>query len=58
MSSSSEILLVDDHIGDISWLVDFLEAHGYVVDQVTNEEAEADFWFFYLKVFNGYCSCG
>ncbi len=35
----SRVLLVDDHIGDISWLVDLLEARGYVIDQVTNEEA-------------------
>ncbi len=39
MSSSNGILLVDDHIGDISWLVDLLEARGYEVDQVTNEDA-------------------
>ncbi len=35
----NRILLVDDHIGDISWLVDLLEARGYEVEQVTNEEA-------------------
>ena len=39
MSSEARILLVDDHIGDVTWLVDFLEARGYEVDQVANEEA-------------------
>ena len=37
-SDSEQILLVDDHIGDVTWLVDFLEHHGYEVVQVTNEK--------------------
>lgn len=32
-----KVLLIDDHVGDISWLIDFLEARGYQVDQETNE---------------------
>ena len=39
MSSNNRVLLVDDHVGDITWLIDFLEARGYEVDQVTNEMA-------------------
>ncbi len=39
MTSEARVLLVDDHIGDVTWLVDFLEDRGYNVDQVTNEEA-------------------
>ncbi len=34
-----EVLLVDDRKGDIAWLVDYLEARGYRVDHVTNEQA-------------------
>jgi CheY-like chemotaxis protein len=33
------VLLIDDRIDDISWLVDDLNARGYEVDQVTNEKA-------------------
>jgi CheY-like chemotaxis protein len=33
------VLLIDDRIDDISWLVDDLNARGCKVDQVANEEA-------------------
>lgn len=33
------VLIIDDHIGDITWLVDYLEDRGYGVDQDTNEVA-------------------
>lgn len=39
MKATAKVLLVDDHIGDIRWLIDFLEWRGYEVDQITNEEA-------------------
>ena len=37
--TSGRVLLVDDRIGDIAWLVDYLQARGYSVDHVTNEQA-------------------
>ncbi len=36
---SSKVLVVDDNLGDIGWLVDFLGWRGYEVDHVANEEA-------------------
>ena len=36
--AAPRVLLVDDHIGDITWLVDLLESRGYEVDNVTDEE--------------------
>jgi CheY-like chemotaxis protein len=33
------VLLVDDHVGDITWLMDYLEFQGYEIAHVTNEEA-------------------
>jgi len=37
--ASTKVLIVDDHIGDITWLVDFLEDRGYTTDHDTNEMA-------------------
>ncbi len=39
MSAESKILVVDDRIGDITWLLDLVESLGYSVDQATNEES-------------------
>ena len=36
---STDILLVDDRIGDIKWLISYLERRRYNVDHVTDEEA-------------------
>ena len=38
MKLESKVLLVDDHIGDIGWLIDLIESLGYKVDHVANEE--------------------
>lgn len=37
--SKFTVLIVDDNIGAISWLIEFLEWRGYNVDVVSNEEA-------------------
>jgi CheY-like chemotaxis protein len=37
VTEKRKILLIDDRIGDIRWLVDDLEYRGYEVDQVANE---------------------
>jgi CheY-like chemotaxis protein len=34
-----EVLLVDDHAGDVIWMIEFLEERGYRVHEITNEEA-------------------
>jgi len=39
MSFSPEVLLVDDNIGGIMWLFDFLNWRGYSVDHVSNERS-------------------
>ncbi len=36
---STKVLVVDDHIGDITWLVDFLRKRGYTTEHDTNEMA-------------------
>ncbi|MCP4549177.1 MAG: hypothetical protein GY835_22215 [bacterium] len=33
------MLIVDDQVGDIAWLIDFVKARGYPVDLATNENA-------------------
>ena len=39
MSVKPQVLLVDDHLGDISWLIDLLEHRGYQVHTETNEKS-------------------
>lgn len=39
MTSSSRVLIVDDQVGDISWLIDLIQDRGYLVVLATNEEA-------------------
>ncbi len=38
-SGANKILLVDDSIGDITWVLDLVEDLGYSVDHATNEES-------------------
>jgi len=39
MKNCMEVLLVDDHAGDVRWMIEFLEERGYRVHEITNEEA-------------------
>lgn len=39
MTLNNRILLVEDRIGDIKWLIEYLEKRGYEIDQVVNERA-------------------
>lgn len=39
MTSAPSVLIVDDQIGDIGWLIDLIQGRGYVVVLATNEAA-------------------
>jgi CheY-like chemotaxis protein len=39
MTKGSSVLIVDDQIGDIGWLIDLIQDRGYAVALATNEEA-------------------
>ena len=39
MMSAARVLIVDDQVGDIRWLIDLVQSRGYGVDLATNEAA-------------------
>lgn len=39
MTSAPSVLIVDDQIGDIGWLIDLIQSLGYLMVLATNEEA-------------------
>jgi CheY-like chemotaxis protein len=39
MTPAPRVLIVDDQVGDITWLIDLIQDRGYVVVVATNEEA-------------------
>lgn len=39
MTSAPSVLIVDDQIGDIGWLIDLIQGRGYVIALATNEAA-------------------
>lgn len=39
MTHRSSVLIIDDQVGDIGWLIDLIQNRGYVVVLATNEEA-------------------
>lgn len=39
MSETRRVLVVDDQLGDIQWVIDLLEYHGFAVDVESNEVA-------------------
>lgn len=39
MTDNNRIFLVEDNIGDTTWLIDLLESRGYVIDDESNEKS-------------------
>jgi CheY-like chemotaxis protein len=39
MNKGPSVLIVDDQVGDIGWLIDLIQSRGYMVVLATNEEA-------------------